>query len=92
VDGTGPEQCPMMRFSVNGVESLGYIITVLNGVGFTNEWRILLLTTTRSNKCFWRMRGSKNDINTPAHEVIHLESQFAGLRRQCNATCCFVTV
>jgi len=49
VDGTGPEQCPMMRFSVNGVDSLGSVITVLHGVGFTNECRILLLTTTRAS-------------------------------------------
>jgi len=38
------------------------------------------------------MTGSKNNINTPAHEVILLESQFLGLRQQCNATCCFMIV
>lgn len=49
VDGTGPEHCPMMRFSVNGVETLGPVITVLNGDGFTSECRILLLTITRAS-------------------------------------------
>jgi hypothetical protein len=49
VDGTGPEQCPMMRFNFNGVESLGSIVTVLNGVGFTSECLIILLSTTRAS-------------------------------------------
>jgi hypothetical protein len=39
----------MMGFSVNGVESLGSAITVLNGVGFTVESLVILVTTIRAS-------------------------------------------
>lgn len=131
VHGTGPEHCPMMRINVNGVETLGSVIIVLNGVRFTYECLILHLTTTRASSnqswscmcisfdrwyvtscitiiyvtCVNRYACVCKEVtnafgqwqvlkitNTPAHEVILLESHFLGLRQQCNATHCFMIV